>query len=82
MSNLINCGTCGYPLTPEERSTLVERDGVMMKPAPVHPDSDRIDWLTNNPVDALDLFGHVKGAEAVRWIRQEIDKIRLKEKNT
>ena len=33
MSNLINCGTCGYPLAPEERTTLVEKDGVMVKPA-------------------------------------------------
>jgi hypothetical protein len=40
---------------------------------PVHPDSARIDWLTNNPLDALDIFGHVKGSDAVRWIRQEID---------
>lgn len=32
MTNLINCGTCGYPLTPEERTTLVEKDGVMVKP--------------------------------------------------
>lgn len=46
---------------------------VPKQPAPVHPDSSRIDWLTNNPVDALDIFGHVKGADAVRWIRQEID---------
>ena len=37
MKNLINCGTCGYPLTPEERTTLVEKDGVMVKPAPVQP---------------------------------------------
>jgi hypothetical protein len=35
ISNLINCGTCGYPLTPEERTSLIERDGVMVKPAPV-----------------------------------------------
>jgi hypothetical protein len=35
VKNLINCGTCGYPLTPEERTTLVEKDGVMVKPAPV-----------------------------------------------
>jgi hypothetical protein len=35
MTNLINCGTCGYPLTPEERTSLIERDGVMVKPAPV-----------------------------------------------
>jgi hypothetical protein len=32
MTNLINCGTCGYPLTPEERTSLIERDGVMVKP--------------------------------------------------
>jgi hypothetical protein len=37
VKNLINCGTCGYPLTPEERTTLVEKDGVMVKPAPVQP---------------------------------------------
>ena len=47
---------------------------VFLSPQPAqHPDSSRIDWLTNNPVDALDIFGHVKGADAVRWIRQEID---------
>jgi len=31
MKNLINCGTCGYPLTPEERTSLIERGGVMVK---------------------------------------------------
>ena len=40
---------------------------------PVHPDSRRIDWMTNNPLCALDIFGHVKGLDAARWIRQEID---------
>jgi hypothetical protein len=48
------------------------------QPAPVHPDSARIDWLTNNPLDALDIFGQVKGSDAVRWIRQEIDNAMLK----
>lgn len=43
------------------------------QPAPVRGDSDRINWLTNNPVDALDIFGRIKGADAVRWIRQDID---------
>jgi hypothetical protein len=33
LSNLINCGTCGYPLAPEERTSLIERDGVMVRPA-------------------------------------------------
>ena len=51
---------------------------VPRQPAPVHPDSARIDWLTNNPLDALDIFGQVKGSDAVRWIRQEIDNAMLK----
>lgn len=32
MSNMIKCGTCGYPLTPEERTSLVEHNGRMVKP--------------------------------------------------
>lgn len=42
ISNLINCGTCGYPLAPEERTSLIERDGVMVKPAPVQ---ELVAWL-------------------------------------
>lgn len=42
ISNLINCGTCGYPLAPEERTSLIERDGVMVKPAPVQ---EPVAWL-------------------------------------
>jgi hypothetical protein len=30
MSNMIECGTCGYPLTPEERTTLIEHNGRMI----------------------------------------------------
>lgn len=32
MSNMVECGTCGYPLTPEERTSLVEHNGRMVKP--------------------------------------------------
>lgn len=32
MSNMIECGTCGYPLTPEERTFLIERNGRMVSP--------------------------------------------------
>lgn len=43
-STLIGCGTCGYPLAPEERTTLVEVGGVMVKPTATHctwtPDAD------------------------------------------
>jgi len=38
VKNLISCGTCGYPLTPEERTSLVEQEGVMVKPTSVVPD--------------------------------------------
>lgn len=38
MTNLINCGTCGYPLTPEERTSLIERNGLMVKPASMTTD--------------------------------------------
>jgi len=27
---MIECGTCGYPLTPEERTTLIEHNGRMI----------------------------------------------------
>jgi len=30
--NLIECATCGYPLTKDERFGLVEMDGKMRKP--------------------------------------------------
>lgn len=32
MKTLIECGTCGYSLLPEEREGLVEIDGKMCKP--------------------------------------------------
>jgi hypothetical protein len=32
MKQLIECSTCGYPLTPGERTGLVEIDGKMCKP--------------------------------------------------
>ena len=47
ISNLINCGTCGYPLAPEERTSLIERDGVMVKPAPVQ---EPVAYLCENAV--------------------------------
>ena len=54
ISNLINCGTCGYPLAPEERTSLIERDGVMVKPAPVQEP----DW-NNRLNDLVDIFKDV-----------------------
>jgi hypothetical protein len=48
ISNLINCGTCGYPLAPEERTSLIERDGVMVKPAPVQ---EPVAWMFEDDED-------------------------------
>lgn len=44
MKRLIECNTCGYPLTPEEREGLVEINGKMCKPRKP---------LTNEELDAL-----------------------------
>lgn len=55
MKQLINCGTCGYPLTPEERNGLVEADGVMVKPAQQAPIGD--DWM---PCMKLPVIVHVR----------------------
>lgn len=37
ITNMIECGTCGYPLTPEERTTLVEHNGRMVLPFEQEP---------------------------------------------
>ena len=58
------------------------REALAAHPAPAHPDSYRINWLTKNPVDALDIFGQVKGVDAVRWIRDEIDNTIAIKENT
>ena len=42
-------------------------------------DGERLDWLAANPVDALDIFGHMKTREE-RFIRQDIDAAITKEK--
>jgi len=53
ISNLINCGTCGYPLAPEERTSLIERDGVMVKPAPVQEPVAWMDVDENGAMSSL-----------------------------
>lgn len=62
----------------KEIRQAIEKNGAPPPRQPEHGDSARLDWLTNNPLEALDIFGHVKGADAVRWIRQDIDN-RIKE---
>jgi hypothetical protein len=60
MTNLINCGTCGYPLTPEERTSLIERDGVMVKPAPMTKDeaisTERALDLALEALSSIDIY--------------------------
>jgi hypothetical protein len=56
-----------------EKAITAIKEALAAHPAPAHPDAYRINWLTKNPVDALDIFGQVKGVDAVRWIRGEID---------
>ena len=46
MSNMIECGTCGYPLTPEERTNLIEYNGRMVKP-----------WQSLTDEEAFNAFG-------------------------
>lgn len=74
MSNLIECATCGYPLTPEERTTLVEVNGKMRKPW-VGLTDEEIEKLTHyHGIDSLYETGVKDFYEAIA------DK--LKEKNT
>jgi hypothetical protein len=65
-----------------EKAITAMREALAAHPAPAHPDSYRINWLTKNPVDALDIFGQVKGVDAVRWIRDEIDNAIAIKENT
>jgi hypothetical protein len=67
MKNLINCGTCGYPLTPEERTTLIENKGVMQKPW-VSLTDEEAQWLYDNCRTPFNLI--------------DMTEARLKEKNT
>lgn len=59
------------------RERLRPGDLLYTRPAPGVPDdavldSDRLDWLSRNPVDALDVFGKSRPDEA-RFIRATID---------
>ncbi len=68
MSNMIECGTCGYPLTPEERTNLVEYNGRMVKP-----------WqgLTDEEIKGVLETTHPEN----RWTIAERIESKLKEKN-
>lgn len=64
------CGTCGYPLLPEERTSLVEANGKMAKPWANLTDEE-IDHIWGiTPPDYVDKFALPRMIEA-----------KLKEKN-
>lgn len=47
MSNLIPCGTCGYPLDESERTTLIEHNGKMLKPW-IELTEKEVQWIYDN----------------------------------
>lgn len=59
------CGTCGYPLLPEERTSLVEINGKMTKP-----------WVGLTDEDLQAMFLNDDGIRIARYIET-----RIKEKN-
>ena len=64
---MIECGTCGYPLLPEERTSLVERNGKMVKPWV---------WITDDDYEVGEIYSD-EFLEGVDWAEAK-----LKEKNT
>ena len=90
MTNLINCGTCGYPLTPEERTSLIERDGVMVKPAPVQ-DVSLIDegktaaqrkWVGLTDDELSEVYNQADWDTVNGWEYERAIEAKLKERNT
>lgn len=65
MSNMIECGTCGYPLTPEERTGLVERNGRVVKPWQSLTDEEMDEaWYCSNLAGRRDI---VRAIEQALW---------------
>ena len=79
MERLIECRTCGYPLTAEEREGLVEIDGKMCKPSASLTD-DRV-WLeymqlwpfrpNDEPTLAKDILRFARALERAHGIEGE-----------
>ena len=67
-TKMIQCATCGYPLTDEEKAGLVEINGKMHKPWVMLTDDEIFDMDDENRLDA---YGFARAIEA-----------KLKEKNT
>ena len=77
-NDLKECGTCGYPLLPEERTGLVEVNGKMIKQF-VSLD----EWDTSRVIDSFRArsTNHVKLETALRGLIKDVEQ-KLKERNT
>lgn len=78
--DMIECGTCGYPLLPEERRSLTESNGKMVK-----------SWVGLSYRDVMGIFEHWdfnRNSSLVEFNRLELCELfelvetKLKEKNT
>ena len=77
MKQLIECSTCGYPLTPEEREGLVEIDGKMCKPPQRKPlTDDEIGKIAVNSQDGIsphdDTLRFARAIERAHGIRGKV----------
>lgn len=61
MTNLIGCATCGYPLAPEERTTLVQINDKMYKPWVSLTDERKKElWIsTRAAVPRYEVYAHL-----------------------
>lgn len=49
-----------------------EREGCAVVVLEAAKDGERLDWLFNNPMEALDILGYHRVHE-LQWVREEID---------
>jgi hypothetical protein len=75
MKQMIECGTCGYPLLPEERTGMVEVNGKALNPWKGLTDEDVYSIIEDNvPPKLNNLF------DMAKWV-SEVVEAKLKEKN-
>lgn len=63
MKTLIECGTCGYSLLPEEREGLVEIDGKMCKPRKPLTDEEILTY--RHMLDRTAAWSYINFARAI-----------------
>lgn len=96
MSNMIECGTCGYPLTPEERTTLIEHNGRMILSEDCVERGcmaydDRVDgpgewvrteWVGLTDEELLEVYNRTEWDTVNGWEYERAIEAKLKQKNT